>query len=251
MANRPSLRSLLSWRKLRWRLANRDVPEFDPSAVPGEFASQYGQDAFVVDLFGGKRDGVFVDIGANDGVSLSNSYVLERQYGWSGLLVEPHASTFEKLVGSRSSRAVQACAAPDDGVVRFSQIEGGANMLSGVSSLYSRRHRRRVARALRKQGGHLSEVEVPAVRIDRLVEEMGFARVDYLSVDTEGGERAIVDAIDLDRFEVGCISMENNSQDTSVREYMAGRGYRLATILGCDELYVREGLDRPARRLAA
>lgn len=251
MANGPSLRSLFSWRKFRWRMANRDVPVFDPQGVPGEFASQYGQDAFVVDLLGGKRDGVFVDIGANDGVSLSNSYVLEKQFGWTGLLVEPHADTYAKLVASRSSHAVQACAAPADGVVTFSQIEGGANMLSGVSSTYSARHRRRVARALKRHGGQMREVEVPAVRINRLLDELGYDRVDYLSIDTEGGERDIIDAIDLERFAVGCVSMENNSQDTTVRDYMAGRGYRLAAILGCDELFVRESLATTPKRLAA
>lgn len=230
----------LTWRELRWRWANRRVPAAPPTSRP-EFASQYGQDAFVVTLFNGMRDGVFVDIGANDGVSLSNTFHLERELGWSGLLVEPHAEAFAELTQRRSSHAVNACAADHDGVVRFAQIEGSVgNMLSGVLSTFTPAHTRRIERQLKKAGGELREVEAPAVRIDRVLQEQGVERVDYLSIDTEGGELAIVDSIDLQRWRVGCVGMENNGRSLAVRRRMAERGYRLAAVLGCDEMFVRD-----------
>jgi hypothetical protein len=48
--------------------------------------SQVGQDAWALGHFGAKRGGVFVDVGASDGVTGSNSYLLEKCLGWTGNL---------------------------------------------------------------------------------------------------------------------------------------------------------------------
>ena len=53
--------------------------------------SQFAQDSFVLELLGHKRGGVFVDVGASDGIWNSNSYLLEGYYGWRGVCVEPGA----------------------------------------------------------------------------------------------------------------------------------------------------------------
>jgi hypothetical protein len=61
------------------------------------FAKQYGpakdsehaEEWMIRDFYGNKRDGVFLDIGANDYKNGSNTYYLERELGWSGLAVEP------------------------------------------------------------------------------------------------------------------------------------------------------------------
>ena len=50
--------------------------------------SQAGQDNFVMLALGGKRDGSFLEIGASDAISLSNTYLLEREFGWFGLSVD-------------------------------------------------------------------------------------------------------------------------------------------------------------------
>ena len=49
------------------------------------------------------RDGFYVEIGANDGISQSNSLFFERKRSWLGVLVEPSPSTFEFLRKNRSS----------------------------------------------------------------------------------------------------------------------------------------------------
>jgi hypothetical protein len=50
--------------------------------------AQLGQDRFVVDALGAKRNGTYIDIGAGDPIDISNTYVLEREFGWKGLLCE-------------------------------------------------------------------------------------------------------------------------------------------------------------------
>jgi hypothetical protein len=62
----------------------------------GRATSQFGHDAFVLAALGEKTGGYFVEVGAGDGVNLSNTHLLETALGWRGLLVEPsplfHAS---------------------------------------------------------------------------------------------------------------------------------------------------------------
>jgi hypothetical protein len=61
--------------------------------------SQILQDIWVLGKLGGKNNGYFVDFGASDGITFSNSYLLEKAFGWNGILCEPltrhHKSLFE------------------------------------------------------------------------------------------------------------------------------------------------------------
>ena len=67
---------------------------------PGQFTAQDGEDVLLAELFGYKTDGFFIEIGAYDGLYLSNSYFFE-QLGWRGLLVEPLP---EKAAACRRNR---------------------------------------------------------------------------------------------------------------------------------------------------
>ena len=71
--------------------------------------SQLGQDILVDEYFGGKRGGVFVDIGAYDGVTFSNTLMLERERGWTGVCIEPLPDVFAELRQNRGCVCVQAC----------------------------------------------------------------------------------------------------------------------------------------------
>jgi hypothetical protein len=63
--------------------------------------SQFGQDRFIAEtVYGGKRGGYFVEAGAGDGLWISNTLLLERKYGWTGILIEP-TSAFTALQRNR------------------------------------------------------------------------------------------------------------------------------------------------------
>ena len=64
-----------------------------------KFYSQHKQDEFIIDYFKGKKDGTFLDIGAHDGITLSNTYTLETELDWSGICFEPMPHEFKKLSG--------------------------------------------------------------------------------------------------------------------------------------------------------
>jgi len=70
--------------------------------------SQLDQDLWILSKFDKDYKGFFIDIGAHDGISLSNSFLLE-QNGWHGACVEPSVTEFEKLKNSRSCNTYNMC----------------------------------------------------------------------------------------------------------------------------------------------
>ena len=65
-------------------------------------------------FFGQRRTGVFVEVGANDPVAGSQTWLLE-QNGWQGVLVEPQSAHYEKLRQRRKNSQVfqVACSGPE------------------------------------------------------------------------------------------------------------------------------------------
>ena len=80
--------------------------------------SQYGQDQAAFELLGELKHGVFIDIGANDGITFSNS-LLFGEMGWEGICVEPNPITFKELGECRNCHCLNACITDCDGSVDF------------------------------------------------------------------------------------------------------------------------------------
>jgi len=67
---------------------NGELRLFDERYGP-ERNSEHAEEWILRDFFRDKRNGVFVDIGANDYKRFSNTYYLDVERGWSGLAIEP------------------------------------------------------------------------------------------------------------------------------------------------------------------
>lgn len=80
--------------------------------------SQYGQDITVFELLGSPKNGFFLDIGANDGKTYSNSLLFEEK-GWEGICIEPHPTIFVELEKTRKCHLINSCVSGTDGIVQF------------------------------------------------------------------------------------------------------------------------------------
>jgi len=58
--------------------------------------SQSAQDQFVLKVLDYKQNGYFLEIGSNHPININNSYLLEKEYKWNGLMVE-YDRSFEEL----------------------------------------------------------------------------------------------------------------------------------------------------------
>lgn len=200
-----------------------------------EFHSQSGQDRYLHEaLFENSSSGTFVDIGGYDGITGSNTLFFERQLGWKGLLVEPAARPFEAARMNRACICRQVAAGGRNATATFLEIQSGYTQMSGLEDCYDRE----MLRVVRRNPVHAeARVRVEVQPIGTLLREAGIDRIDYVSLDVEGSEMAVLEAFPFDRVPVTAWSIENNTGSPDIARFMASRGYAAVEFVGTDEIY--------------
>jgi FkbM family methyltransferase len=196
--------------------------------------SQFGQDAAVIELFPAGHKGVYVDVGAADGMYLSNTLALE-QVGWTGLCVEADPAEFDKLTITRphALRVNMACA-NHRGSAAFQRVP-----VEGWSGLSDYPHQLNAAAiAQMEREGELEKFDVPCAPLQAMLDPMGLSAIDYLSIDVEGAELSVLESVDWGRTTIRVITVEINRTDGAIGRYLLERGYCLWAVLGSDEMYV-------------
>jgi FkbM family methyltransferase len=195
------------------------------------YHSQEGQDKFLdTHVFKGFREGVFVDVGAHDGIIINNTLFFEQERGWTGLLVEPLPAVYERLVQNRPACLHENCAvAESDGTAEFLEVSGYAEMTSGLVENYDPRHMRRIESETKDTGGTMNRIRVKTTPLARLLETHGLRHIHYLSVDVEGSEFSVLKSIDYDAVFIDVIGFENNYEDVSppIVKFLETKGYHL------------------------
>lgn len=196
--------------------------------------SQSGQDLAVLrHYFDDPHGRTFVDIGAYNGITGSNTWLLERAYGWRGLCIEPDPQQFALLVQNRTSTSIQAGIAEIDGSAEFIQVLEGFKMMGGLAASYEPETLAKV-----QESSPTAVITVPTRRLDNLLAEHGLTTIDYLSIDVEGGELGVLQGIDFSRVSIGMMSVENNTGAPDVREFLKNAGFRMSARYGMDDLFV-------------
>lgn len=201
-----------------------------------------GQDILIAELLSHKKNGTFFDIGANDGVTISNSYYFEKELGWSGVAVEPIPSVFAKLQSNRSCHLVNGCVTPEPGTAKFLEMGGQDNMLSTLEQNNEGLTARRLRKNAQRHNTDVTEIEVECFTFASLTKKFGIDSVDVLSVDTEGGELNILKSIDFSATPVSVITVENNYYKSDIRNYLEAQGFDYHGTFKIDEIYVSRAL---------
>lgn len=211
--------------------------------LEARYYSQSGQDQYLNEkIFQGKRNGVFVDIGAHDGVTLSNTFFFESELGWSGICVEPIPVIFQQLEKNRSSICVQGCIGDTNKKDKFLYITSDSEytrMLSGILSEYDPRHLARIDLELQLFGGEKQIIEIDCYRLDTILKAHNIHHIDYLSVDVEGSEMKVLRSIDFAAITIDVITIENNYGEKDIELFLIARGYKHLTKLEGDDIYIR------------
>lgn len=177
--------------------------------------SEYFQDLWVVAASNQKNNGFFVEFGATDGISGSNTWLLETHYGWTGICAEPARKYKDELSRNRSCALDFRVVWNRSGEqLKFSEkVEG---YLSSVAST--------------PQSVEVSdEYFVESVTLNDLLIQHGAPRdVDYISVDVEGSElKILTEFFSKKDFNVGFFSIEHNwrKDKTALIHLMELNGY--------------------------
>jgi hypothetical protein len=213
------------------------------------YFGQYGQD-FSLEIFlrllPEKHKYTFVEIGAHDGISLSNSRFLDLKDDWSGICIEANPFVFEQLVKNRpTSRCLNVAVSNFDGEATFQLNTGHTEMLSGLVSSYPRKHKKRIQKELMKYGGASNLRTIPTLRLETIVANEGVGEIDILMIDVEGGEYSILKSIDFAKVKISSILVERNYSSRPVYQYLLKKGFSRLVSLGGDDLYFSNDVLQP------
>jgi len=206
------------------------------------YYSQLGQDSFVDEFLNKKENGFFIEVGANDGKSHSNTLFFEEKRKWSGICIEPLLDKFQELNEFRKSINLNICISDFDGDIEFTHIKGYANELSGISDDYHPSHIDRINREVESHGGSVDKIMTPVRKLQTILDEYGITEVDYCSIDTEGSELKIIKSIDFSRTNVKIFSVENNYGNSDVYHYLISNGYTQHSRLHWEDIYVKNNI---------
>lgn len=207
----------------------------------GPFSSQLGQDLLVSLLLSPRQEpGTFVDIGAHDGISLSNTYFLEKYSGWKGLCVEANPKVYKTLADARSCITENCAIGAERSTSEFWQIEGYAEMLSGLRNSYDPRHQDRIMKEIRHRGGKVNRVPIEVVPLQDLLDRHEMHNIDFLSIDTEGSELDVLRSVNFGKTRIRMMSVENKYFKTNINRFLCSQGFLRLLRLGSDEIYIHK-----------
>jgi len=195
--------------------------------------SQLGQDLAVLEHFGDISGGYFVDIGANDGITLSNTYLLETQYAWNGICIEPQNETYNRLEKNRKCICVDKAAYSVSGL-NLEFVEKYDWLLSGLKDHFDFE--------FFKEAPIKGIVSVQTSTLTDILDAHGAPNyINYLSIDTEGSEIAILKGIDFNKYRFGFISIEHAHRvkdRAEQRAILEANGYTFLKQADFDDYYI-------------
>jgi FkbM family methyltransferase len=197
--------------------------------------AQLFQDLLALFLFQEKEGGYFVEFGAANGELLSNTLLLEKQFGWTGILAEPARGYHQDLRRNRSSAIDFRCVYAETGV-QLEFIEADEKELSSLKSFHANDHHH-------EKRLHGTQYQVETVSLaDLLQKHDAPTYIDFISIDTEGSELSILGSFDFSRFKFGLICIEHNytALRADIYSLLRQNGYVriFSEISGFDDWYV-------------
>lgn len=215
-----------------------------PRPIEGYY-SQKGQDKFLNEvIFNNKQNGIFVEVGAHDGISFSNSYFFEKNLAWTGICVEPNPNIINILKANRSCICEHVCISDSNTKKPFLLCSGYMlEMYSGLLDAYDPRHLERIEIEMNMFGGEQQIISVDCCTLQSLFEKYKLTHIDFLSIDIEGGEKTALQSIDFSKVVIDVIVIENNFNETILQDYLKSKDYIFKARLGKDDIYVRKGYN--------
>lgn len=199
--------------------------------------SQLNQDVDVIKFYKNKENGFFIEIGANDGINLSNTYLLEKNYNWKGICVEPIPDIFNKLKNNRPNSICvnKAIYSYSDMILKFNIAS--CDLLSGIVE-HINCHKSSL------NNGKI--IDVQTISINDLLDNNNAPNfIDYLSIDTEGSEFEILKTINYDKYIFGIIHVEHNyiePRRSNIKDFLLSKNYIYKRENHWDDEYIHKSL---------
>ena len=199
-----------------------------------DYVSQAGQDQWAIEeIFNFKRNGYFVDIGASDGFSINNTYIMEKQLQWEGICIEANPSFFKNLELNRRCLKFNACLDYTNHEVDFRYDYGP---YSGIIDKDTDNKVANTSSILKLQTKTLEQV---------LDEAKAPSVIDFLSIDVEGAEHRVFKDFPFDKYTFLAMVLERPSPELNRQLQEHGYVFVKTTFTGggpLDSCYVHPSI---------
>jgi FkbM family methyltransferase len=212
-----------------------DIADDSVEHARARSVAQLDQDVWVLEQTGFKRDGFFVEFGATNGILLSNTYLLESAYDWSGICAEPNPEFYAQLQRNRSCIVSSDCIAGETGkTVEFI----AADEFGGFAE-YADHDMHADKRQAYAESGKVLELTTISLH-DFLKKSKAPKTIDYLSIDTEGSEYEILASFPFEKWDIRLITVEHNftPMRDKIFDLLTEQGY-VRTEMQWDDWYAK------------
>lgn len=210
--------------------------------------AQLAQDLFVLHQLNDRADThFFVEFGATDGVTLSNTHLLEKQFGWQGILAEPAKCWHQALRVNRQCTIDFRCITGESGhMLDFLEVASDPNselyISPELSGLALHADNGDWASEIRRNHSNCYQVETLSLN-DLLSQHEAPRDIGYLSLDTEGSELEILEAFNFDAHKIHVITVEHNHKPdlrSGLCSLLTEKGYKrvFEEVSDFDDWYV-------------
>lgn len=197
------------------------------------------QSRFVIDYFRNIPHKFYIEIGAFNGVDISNTSALDRD-GWPGICIEPNRRHYYSLLQNRpQALCLPYAVGGENGEMEFLEVVGYSEMLSGLLSEYDPRHLERLRREVAERQQETIVYKVPVRTLSHIMNLINRTQVSYVSIDVEGAEQAILNGIDWKRHRFDLISLEDNFNEDVGAGTLSTNGYEKICRIGADNFWGR------------
>ncbi len=237
-----SLKQLEYWQTLQER--KEDASELFDLILRMDFAAgpkraQLYQDLIVLLATNFKREGFFVEFGATDGIHLNNTYLLETEYGWRGILAEPAKMWHDALLQNRTAQIDCACVWKTSNEILSFVEKAGFSTIEELS--------RKNQHAKIREKGVIYDVETISLE-DLLKKHNAPRQIDYLSIDTEGSEFEILNSFDFSKYDISIITCEHNytPDRDKIYQLLSANGFhrKFTSLSKWDDWYFKSNLQK-------
>jgi FkbM family methyltransferase len=161
------------------------------------------------------ENGFYIECGANDGVTQSNTLTLEKKYNWNGILIEPSVVKYKECLNNRNSKNIILNCALVSNEYKQNTIKGDFNghLMSSVGGV-------------RLKSG--LSVEVEAKTLTSILDKYNVKNIDFFSLDVEGYEINVLKGLDFKKYKPNYILIEvYDFEYEEIYQLMTEKNYEL------------------------
>jgi FkbM family methyltransferase len=199
--------------------------------------SQLRQDLFILFVTNFKQNGYFIEAGASDGVTFSNTFTLEKNFNWNGILVEPGAYWKESLNKNRTCHICYKAIWKENSSILFNEVQNKPT-LSHISSVNPNSWMFDINQETK------SQYVVQSITLLDLLDYYNAPNIiDYLSLDTEGSEYDILSSFNFETYDIKIMTIEHNYSPNreKIFDLLQDKYIRVLTeVSGKEDWYIKK-----------